>query len=309
MITKEQKDKIIEAVKQARANYPSDSKHAAALGITASAYSNIKKGNLTGQLSDSAWITIARKLNVQLGRVAQWKTVATPTFQYVTAALDFARLNSTGGIFCDEAGIGKTYTAQHYARTHKNTVYVDCSLCKSRQQLVRTIAKEFGVGSTGRYADVFCDLTYYLRSLENPLIILDEAGDLQYNAFLELKALWNGAGENNCGWYMLGAEGLKEKINRSINCKKVGFAEIFNRYGNRYARVTPAESKERTQFLNAQAETVARGNAAEGADIRQLVVKSGGHLRRLFTEIQKTASTMASTRGHAPLLNTNTEAK
>ena len=287
MITNEQKDKIIAAVRDNRSNYPSDAKHAAALGITASAYSNIKKGNVEGQLSDANWITIARRLNVMLGREVQWKTVSTPTFQYITASLDFARQNSTGGIFCDEAGIGKTYTAQYYVRTHKNTVYVDCSQVKSKQRFIRGIAKEFGVGSTGRYSDVYDDLKYYLRTLEQPLIILDEAGDLQYDAFLELKALWNGAGENNCGWYMLGAEGLREKISRSINCKKVGYAEVFNRYGNRFTRVTPDSEKERRQFLNAQAETVARGNAPDGADIRALVVKCGGHLRRLFTEIQK----------------------
>ena len=81
MITNEQKDKIIAAVRDNRSNYPSDAKHAAALGITASAYSNIKKGNVEGQLSDANWITIARRLNVMLGREVQWKTVSTPTIQ------------------------------------------------------------------------------------------------------------------------------------------------------------------------------------------------------------------------------------
>jgi len=38
------------------------------------------------------------------------------------------------------------------------------------------------------------DLVFYLKTLPYPLIIFDEAGDLQYDAFLEIKALWNATG-------------------------------------------------------------------------------------------------------------------
>lgn len=133
---------------------------------------------------------------------------------------------------------------------------------------------------------MYDDLVYYLRSIENPLIILDEAGDLQYEAFLELKALWN-ATERCCAWYMMGADGLKEKINRSIECKKVGYTEMLSRYGDRYSKVTPDDSKEREQFLKEQARVVAKVNAPKGTDIGQIVRKSGGGLRRVYTEIEK----------------------
>ena len=45
--------------------------------------------------------------------------------------------------------------------------------------------------------------------------------------FLELKALWN-ATERCCAWYMMGADGLKEKINRAIEGKKVGYTEMLS---------------------------------------------------------------------------------
>lgn len=161
---------------------------------------------------------------------------------------------------------------------------------KSKQRLIRKIAKEYGVSSNGRYVDVYDDLVYYLRSIETPLIILDEAGDLQYEAFLELKALWN-ATEHCCAWYMMGADGLKEKINRSIECKKVGYTEMLSRYGDKYSKVTPDDGKERERFLNEQARVVAKVNAPEGTDIAQIVRKSGGSLRRVYTifELMKRA--------------------
>ena len=286
MITTDIKNKIIDAIKANRANYPSDAKHASSLGIATSVYSAVKNGQADRQLSDANWISIARKLGVSLRGEIEWKVAKTPTFLYVTGQLEMCQESSISGILCDLPNIGKTFTARHYVKTHSNAVYVDCSQVKTKLKLIRKIAGEFGVDSKGRYADVYEDLVFYLRSIENPLIILDEAGDLQYEAFLELKALWN-ATERCCAWYMMGADGLKEKINRSIECKKVGYTEMLSRYGDRYSKVTPDDGKERDKFLLAQAQIVAKLNAPEGTDAGQIARKSGGGLRRVYTEIEK----------------------
>lgn len=286
MITTEVKKSILEAISYNRANYPSDAKHAASLGITTSVYSAVKNGQTDKVLSDANWISIARKLGVSLRGEIEWKAAKTATFQFITAQLEFSQQSSLSGILCDIPNIGKTFTARYYVKSHKNAVYVDCSQVKTKLKLIRKIASEFGVDSKGRYADVYDDLVYYLRGIECPLIILDEAGDLQYEAFLELKALWN-ATERCCAWYMMGADGLKEKINRSIECKKVGYTEMLSRYGDRYSKVTPDDGKERDLFLKEQARVVAKVNAPADADIAQIVRKSGGGLRRVYTEIEK----------------------
>ncbi len=286
MITETQKQKILAAVKSNRANYPSDAKHAASLGISTSVYSALKSGQTEKQMSDANWAGIARRLGVSLKGEMEWKAAKTATFEYVTTQLEFSQQSSLSAILCDIPNIGKTFTARWYVQHHRNAVYIDCSQVKTKLKLVRKIAGEFGVDSKGRYTDVYDDLVYYLRSMETPLIILDEAGDLQYEAFLELKALWN-ATERCCAWYMMGADGLKEKINRSIECKKVGYTEMLSRYGDRYSKVTPDDGKERDAFLNAQARIVAKANAPEGADIAQIVRKTHGGLRRVYTEIEK----------------------
>lgn len=282
MITAENKKRIMEAISSSRINYPSDAKHASSLGITTSVYSAVKNGQTEKVLSDANWITIARKLGVNLRGEMAWKVARTATFEYITAQLEFCQQGGLSGILCDLPNIGKTFTALYYVKGHRNTVYIDCSQVKSKQRLVRKIAKEFGVNSNGRYVDIYDDLVYYLRSIETPLIILDEAGDLQYEAFLELKALWN-ATEHYCAWYMMGADGLKEKIDRLIECKKIGYSEIFSRYGDKYCKVTPDDSKERDKFLKKQASVVATVNASEGTDVAQIVRKSGGSLRSVYT--------------------------
>jgi hypothetical protein len=286
MITNDIKIRIIEAIKANRENYPSDAKHAAALGINTAVYSAVKNGQTDKVLSDASWIAIARRLDVELRSKIEWKAAKTPTYLYIMAQLEFSQNSCTSGILCDIPNIGKTFTARLYASSHKNAVYIDCSQVKTKLKLIRKIAKEFGVNSNGRYSDVYDDLVFYLLSIDQPLIILDEAGDLQYEAFLELKALWN-ATERCCAWYMMGVDGLKEKINRSIECKKVGYTEMLSRYGDRYSKVTPDDGKEREKFLREQAHIVAKLNAPEGTDIKAIVLKTQGGLRRVYTEIEK----------------------
>ncbi len=285
-ITNEVKRRIAGAIASDRENYPSDNRHATALGIAASVYNAIKKGNYEKQVSDANWVGIARRLGVQLRAEMPWTAAKTPTYVFISKQLEACQAGGLSAILCDMPNIGKTFTARAYVKQHKNAVYVDCSQVKTKQKLIRHIAREFGVGSNGSYWDVYEDLVAYLRTIDTPLVVLDEAGDLQYEAFLELKALWN-ATERCCAWYMMGADGLKEKINRAIEGKKVGYTEMLSRYGDTYSRVTPDDAQEREKFLRAQAAIVARVNAPEGADVAQIVRKTRGALRRVYTEIEK----------------------
>lgn len=285
MITQELKKQIVEAVEKRLPNYGSGAKMAVALGINNAQLSRIRKGELDGVLSDANWISIARKLEVRTGGDARWQTAKTAVYVQVYTHLEICQQKSLSGLLCDAADIGKTWTARRYADDRRFVAYVDCSQHKSKHQLIRAIAREFGVGDSGRYSETYADLVFYLRSIPQPLIILDEAGDLSYAAFLELKALWN-ATEGFCGWYMMGADGLRRKIENNINYKKVGYAEIFSRFGSRYRRITPEGREALDEFLNTQIAMVAKANS-EAVDIRAIIAKTGGSLRRVRTELTK----------------------
>ncbi len=285
-ITDEIKSRIAAAIVADRENYPSDNKHAVSLGISASVYNSIKKGSWERQVSDANWVGMARRLGVVLRHEMAWNAAETPTWVFITEQLALCQESGLSAILCDIPNIGKSFTARAYAKSHKNAVYIDCSQVKTKLKLVRKIAKEFGVGSYGRYSDIYEDLVEYLRTIDTPLVILDEAGDLQYEAFLELKALWN-ATERCCGWYMMGADGLRAKIDRNVECLKVGYAEMLSRFGDTFSRVTPEDEKERQKFLKAQAAIVAKVNAPAGTNIIQIVSVSDGGLRRVYTEIEK----------------------
>lgn len=287
MISTELKQRIATAIRSDYENFAgSEAQHAGKLGISASVYNRIKRGELDRVLADAKWINIGRKLDVQIGDGTEWKVAKTPVYVFIEQQLEFCQTNNGWALLCDEAGIGKTFTAKQYARSRRNVVYVDCSQVKSKQQLVRYIAQQFGLDYVQRFADVENDLIYYIKTLANPLIILDEAGDLKYEAFLELKGLWN-ATEGACAWYVMGADGLREKIARGIRNRKVGFAELFDRLGARAQRIVPDGKEEREGFHLAQATAVIKANAPEGTDIKDMLARTECHLRRVYIEVMK----------------------
>lgn len=284
MINNDFKQKVLAAIKERKANYASDAKFSIVLGINNAQLSRIQNGDIENVISDSKWISLARKLDVAFGNNTALVAAATPTFQFINTQLTECQDKSMSFMLCDMAGIGKTFAARAYVKTHRNSVYIDCSQVKSKQKLIRQISKEFGLNNTGRYHEIYDDLVYYLRSIPNPIVVIDEAGDLDYPAFLELKALWN-ATENCCGWYMMGADGLKAKFESNLGRKKVGYAELFRRYGERFQKVTPDGKADMDKFARTAIAMVAKANGFN--NVQELYAKTGGSLSRLSVEIKK----------------------
>jgi hypothetical protein len=287
-ISTEFRKKVRLAVLEARTNYGgTDRDYASKLGINKSIYSRLKGGETEDILSDSQWLTLGRELNVTM-KTDSWKVAKTSIYIEVKSNLDFCKTNSKSMILVDECGIGKTFCAKHILRTMKNAFYIDCSQAKTKQLFVRLIAKTLGVDSQGKYADVKANLKYFINLMENPLIVLDEAGDLEYTAFLEVKELWN-ATTGTCGWYMMGADGLRKKIENGISSKRVGFKEIFSRFSDEYIKIVPVADVQKQQFYINLIGDVATVNTSSQEDVNKLVtkcLKKEGTLRYLETLIK-----------------------
>lgn len=265
------KQRALEALLEARKNYDgSDSAFAKTWNINSSVYSRIKNGEPTeGLLKDTHWLHIGRELGISTNE-RQWKMARTEVFTMIEQDIQFCKEYAKGRICVDDCGIGKTYSAKYLARTLKNCFYVDASQAKTKQAFVRLIARTIGIESLGRYNQVKADLKYYLKMLPNPVVIIDEAGDLEYMAFLELKELWN-ATEGACGWYLMGADGLRAKINRGISNKKVGFRELFSRYSERYTTIVPIDRREKTEFYKNMITQVLTANMSNIAKLNEVV--------------------------------------
>jgi len=283
------KQQVTEAVLAYRKNFTgSDAQFAKKLGINSSVYSQLKKGKLDKLLSESKWISLGRELKVNL-KENNWKIARTAVYQNIEDQIRFCKETANSLIFVDETSIGKTLSAYDVSKRHKDVFYVDCSQDKTQVEFIKRLAKEVGLDGTGKYAEIKADIKYALGSvLDKPVVILDEAGDLNYAALLVVKEFWN-ATEGACGWFMMGAEGLRDRLNKGLRSRKVGFAELFARFSSKFIQITPEEKQERQEFHRQLLTQVAEVNAKSKQNVNKLVkdcLASGHKLRHLKTLIQ-----------------------
>ncbi|MEM8506198.1 MAG: ATP-binding protein [Bacteroidota bacterium] len=285
-LSKEYRQRIVKAIRENTFRFRTNKQHAISLGINQAQFSRILNNELDNVISDSKWQHVASKYNVPVTMEAfHWKPAYTAVWHAIKNQLETCQQLSMSAIFCDISDIGKSFTAKQYVSTHRNAILVDCSLHKSRTDLLKAMAKEFGIFEGGTLSKIQKDLIQYMKSMTTPLVILDEFGDLTYPAFLEVKALWN-ATENRCGWYMMGADGLAVKLDRNRYNKKVGYAEIFSRLGSRYQRVTPSNEHDRAKFLLHEIGEIVKANKSKYS-AKEMYAKTNGSLRRVYIEILK----------------------
>lgn len=271
-ITADYKNKVVAALLKQRENYDGpEAAFARTWGINSAVFNQLKKGKRDGLLKSGQWLNLGRELEVSTGE-RQWKTARTDVFTVIEEDILFCQQNSKAKICVDECGIGKTYTAKYLSRTLKNCFYIDASQAKTKLQFARLLAKTIGVDHTGKYVEVKANIKYYLGLLPRPIVIVDEAGDLEYSAMLDLKEYWN-ATENTCGWYMMGADGLRKKIERGIEGKKVGFKELFSRFSERFTTVVPSGRDDRMAFYKKLITEVLSVNMSDTSNLGLIVRK------------------------------------
>lgn len=264
-----------------------DGQFAKIYGLSAAVYSRLQKGELEKIISESQWLQIGRELDINPKEI-DWKTVRTKVYDNIEGAILFCQAYNRSMILVDDCGIGKTYCAKNIARTTRNVFYIDCSQCKNSRQFTKYLAKSLGIDTKGKFLDIKENVKYYLNQLDNPVVILDEAGDLEYSAFKDIKEYWN-ATDKRVGWFMMGADGLRALMDRAINNKKVGFAEIFSRFSDEYVRFTPNGVEDRKAFRQELLTQVATANNTGKTPIETLVkqcMNKEATLRHLETLIK-----------------------
>lgn len=249
----------------------SDTAFAKTMGIHHTVLNRLKKhGYKDGLLSDAEWIDKGRRLNVS-NTSTNWETAKTEVYLQLEQNFHFCQQNQASMVLVDDCGIGKTYCAKIIIQKMKNAFYIDCSQYKTKRAFIAALADTVGSGSNGKYAEILANLKYYISNLlEKPFICIDEAGDLDYSAFLELKGLINGT---NSAWYMMGADGLRAKINKGIRSEKVGFAEIFSRFSDDFVTFVPMNKEERLEFYKKLLYDVAYVNVKKKEQIPGLIGK------------------------------------
>lgn len=269
--TTQQKQTIVAQLMEQRKNFDgTDQQFAKQWDINYSVFSRLKTDkNYDGLLREAQWLNLGRELDVELNE-RKWNMARTEVYSMIEQDVIFCQQNAKAMICVDDCGIGKTFSAKYLSRKRKNCFYIDASQAKTKQAFIRLIAKTIGVDDKDKYLRVKANIKYALKMLPNPIVIIDEAGDLEYTAFLELKELWN-ATDKACGWYMMGADGLRAKIERGIQNKKVGFRELFSRYSERFTSIVPTDRNEKITFYKKLITDVLSVNMSNKTKLNEIV--------------------------------------
>jgi hypothetical protein len=271
-ITTEFKNRIVDAMLIDRDNFEgTDGQFAIRWAMPATIWSKIKSGERVHILKDEKWLQIARKLEIN-PTSRKWVAVRTDVFNMIEEDVLFCKENSKSMIFVDKNEIGKTFTARYLSRTLKNCFYVDGSQCDTKAVFVRTLAKTLGLDNVGTLHDVEENIVYYLRLIENPVVIVDDPGDMNYSAFLSIKKFWNGT-ESICGWYLIGDEAMREKWNRGMKSQRAGFKAIFSRFSSSFGHIVPYAKEDRFNFYHTLVEAVLVANMSDKSKLGSIVNK------------------------------------
>lgn len=285
------KENVREALLLARKNHTgSDAAFARSFDINPGVYNAIKKGDIDKKLSDDKWLEIGIRLNVSV-KNRKWNMAETDVYKAISSIIRFCKEHSTSEVIADECAIGKTYTAQYMARTLENCFYVDASQYRSKVRFIKAVAGAIGVNNKGCYSDVFDRIKYSIAALEKPIIIIDEAGDMCNESFMDIKGLQNGT-KDICGWVLIGADGLRAKIKRGIEREKQGYKELFSRLGDKCLTVVPKSKNEKIEFYRKLITDVLSANISDRELLRKVVNKC---LRNDMAEGESTGLRRAET--------------
>lgn len=270
-ITDEFKAKVLDALAEARACYDgSDANFAKKQGINKTVYSGLKNGDTDKKIGPGKWLELGRSLGVSIGE-RKWNMARTDVFNMIEEDIVFCKEFSKSMMFVDECAIGKTYSARYLSRTLKNCFYIDATQCRQERSLIRALTKAVGGELEGTLDDAKASAKYILNILPRPIVIIDEAGALSYSSLLLLHEFWNGT-QDSCGWYLMGADGLRTKLQKGKGTsKKQSYKELFSRFSSKYNHIVPCGSDDREAFFRNLIETVLEVNIKDKRKINKIV--------------------------------------
>jgi hypothetical protein len=158
---------------------------------------------------------------------------ATPTALAFVAALEVAQFAPDLVVLAGGAGVGKTTTCRHYARTHRNVWYLTAEpAVSSGFAVLERLCATLGVRESSPAARSQGLAQKMLGS--SGLIIVDEAQHLKTDAVEQLRSLHDVAG---VGLALVGNEQVYGRIDGGG--RRAEFAQLFSRVGMRVRRPKP----------------------------------------------------------------------
>lgn len=253
----------------------SQNKMAAKLGISTATVSQIINGNWK-LIKDEMW----RKVKVNLKVDLDWNVVETSNMQLIKGALMLTQSKSMAIGIAENAGIGKTEAFKAYARKYKNVVMIECKHYWTRKSYIKNICLAAGLEDFGKTEELIARFTDYMKGLDRPLMIIDQADKLkdpQLDLFMDF---YNDLFKH-CGFVLSGVKALDKRIRKGVQKDKSGYKELWSRIGSKfYDQIEPTTIQD--------VALICKANGVTDSEIHQFIYNvCAGDIRKVRIEIEK----------------------
>lgn len=268
------KDKIKIALAEFCERNGSQNKAAKVIGVSSAVLSRIAN-NEWDLIADEMWRKIARFIGYT-GK--DWMTVETRDFKMMNILLNDAQTHSNVMAVIGDAGSGKTQAMKEYCNTNSEVFILYCNEYWNRKMFMQELLTAMGKDSGGyTVGEMMNEIVKSLKSMESPLIIMDEADKLSDQVLYFFISLYNSL-EDACGIMLCATDHLEKRIKRGLKLNKKGYKEIYSRIGRKFIQLKGVGSRD--------IQLVCRANGIEDELlIKEVVEDSEFDLRRVKRKI------------------------
>lgn len=233
-MTEQEKQAVVEQMKKYQVQKGiSQNLMAEQCGVSAANLSNMRNGNWE-LIKDALWNKVAAYLDrfmpEERGRVGwSWKLKQTDTSATVMNTCAEAQAYSKMMFIIGPAGAGKSTAARRYTGLNANVFYVQCLDGDTRIGFLNSVLRELGVSNfRGSAGDKVRKIAEQLNQMQNPLLIIDEAGVLRGKKVNAIKDIWNET-EGRLGIVLVGVNYIYSAFSKAAENEEEGMPEFMSR--------------------------------------------------------------------------------
>ena len=270
-MTHQDKIQTVEALEKFIVQKGSQNQVAAGMpGVSAATLSQMRNHNWD-LIADEMWRKVAKYVGVA---ASGWNYVPTRNSVELELFFNDSQKDSLVIAITGKSGAGKSETAKKYESENKNVFLLSCNEYWDKRWFLRELLSKMGKDHAGMtLPEMMHKAVLMLKSLEKPIIILDEADKLADNVLLFFITLYN-ALEDHCGIVLMATNFLEKRIRRGVAMEKKGYREIYSRVGLRFIEL------ENTSYSDV--EKICNANGIEDpATIRAISKDCDGDVRRV----------------------------
>lgn len=268
-----QKDKfvVVENLERYIAQKGSQNKVATEMQSVSAATLSQMRNHKWENIADDMWRRVSSFLGIGTN---EWKFAETQNSKTLLKLFADAQALSLVMAVTANAGSGKTETAKHYKADNKNVFRLSCNEYWDKKWFLKELLLKIGKESDGMtMPEMMLKVVTELKSIANPLIILDEADKLQDNVLLFFITLYNEL-EDHAGIMLMATHFLERRIIRGVAAQKKGYREIYSRIGLRFIEL------DQTSFADVKAVCEVNGVVDDRA-ISAISKDCDGDIRRV----------------------------